>query len=276
MQISILILRLRNAFYLFSLLTLITLLMSQQGISQTRWPEGKVAALSITYDDALPSHLAVVAPALEQVKLNATFYITINSTAFTDNIQSWRDLARSGHELGNHSLFHPCAGLDVYPDRGWVTDTQNIKNYSVERMLQELTLANNILKSVDGKSARSYAYPCGDATAGGESYVARIKELFVGARFIRGHPAKITDKNISLYAIPTFDGSGKNAHELIDFVKKVKSSSGYGTITFHGVGGDYLFVSEQDHDEFLAYLASEKDHIWIDTVEKISMYLENN
>jgi len=268
-KVGFLPLRLLIAFSFFVIIAPVT---ASGDRSQTRWPDGKKAALSLTYDDALQSHLDIAAPALNRFGLRATFYITVSSPVFTGNINEWRTLAQSGHELGNHSLFHPCLGPEDFPDRDWVTPDRNLNNYTIPRMVQELELGNAILRSVDGKAARSYAYPCGDATAGGLSYVAAIRHLFTSARSITGSPARITDAQVSLFSIPTFGAENQTANDLIELVETVKASGGYGTITFHGVGGDYLNVSQETHDAFLTYLSIQEDEIWIDTVQNISNF----
>ena len=75
--------------------------------STFQWPKGRQGAVSITYDDALTCHHQLVAPAWEAVGLRATFYTPIRST-FMQETEAWRAVAAKGHELGNHSLFHPC------------------------------------------------------------------------------------------------------------------------------------------------------------------------
>ncbi|MGB1892738.1 MAG: polysaccharide deacetylase family protein, partial [Candidatus Latescibacterota bacterium] len=69
------------------------------------WPEGKRGAVSLTYDDALPVHYEHVAPLLEEHGLRATFYTNVLSLGA--NPEAWRQVAAQGHELGNHSIFHP-------------------------------------------------------------------------------------------------------------------------------------------------------------------------
>lgn len=239
-----------------------------------QWPEGKIAALSLTYDDALQSHLDTVVPALDKYGLKATFYITVASSVFTEKMKEWRSVAKTGHELGNHSLFHPCLGLDDFPDRDWVAPERDLNNYTVPQIVQELSLANAILKSVDEEPDRSYAYPCGEATAGGLSYVDAIKPLFSSARSITGHPASINDAQVSIYALPTYGGEDRTGSELIEMVKSIKTSGGYGTVTFHGVGGDYLSVPKQAHDDLLRYLSTQEEELWIDTVQTITTYVK--
>ncbi len=59
----------------------------------------------------------------------------------------WRKVQRAGHELGNHSLFHPCPRA-MLPDRkNYFTE-----NYDVDRMLGEIGVMNNVLFGIDGAS----------------------------------------------------------------------------------------------------------------------------
>lgn len=51
-------------------------------------------------------HWHEVAPLLEAKGMRATFYTPI-SPGFRTDLESWRSLAAAGHELGNHTVFHP-------------------------------------------------------------------------------------------------------------------------------------------------------------------------
>jgi len=67
-------------------------------------------AVSWTFDDAQPSHIA------HYVELNAvgvpmTFYITTNNDAEPGFLDTWRRAVGDGHELGNHSVHHCHASL---------------------------------------------------------------------------------------------------------------------------------------------------------------------
>src|SRR5689334_12514889 len=72
------------------------------------WP-GKKCAVVLTYDDALNTHLDHVIPLLDSFGLKGTFYLTAYAPA-CKRIDDWRKAAAEGHELGNHTLFHPCIG----------------------------------------------------------------------------------------------------------------------------------------------------------------------
>jgi peptidoglycan/xylan/chitin deacetylase (PgdA/CDA1 family)/pimeloyl-ACP methyl ester carboxylesterase len=63
----------------------------------------------LTFDDAVKSHVTVVAPYLKQLGFQATFFITQNWMKDTANFLSWEDVAeihRMGFEIGNHSWTH--------------------------------------------------------------------------------------------------------------------------------------------------------------------------
>lgn len=70
------------------------------------WPQARQGAVSITYDDALSIHCEEVGPARQAHGLRATFYTNILS--LMRDPDAWREMASKGHELGNHSIFHPC------------------------------------------------------------------------------------------------------------------------------------------------------------------------
>ena len=76
-------------------------------MNQSSWPAGKRACVSLTYDDALPRHFQEVAPTLERRGLRGTFYVPI-SGGLLDHWDAWKAVAADGHELGNHTIFHPC------------------------------------------------------------------------------------------------------------------------------------------------------------------------
>ncbi len=79
------------------------------GQAQERVWKNKQCAVALTYDDALNVDLDHAIPALDSVGLKGTFYLSGYSPALTNRFAEWRKVAAAGHELGNHTLFHPCA-----------------------------------------------------------------------------------------------------------------------------------------------------------------------
>jgi len=65
--------------------------------------------------------------------------------------------------------------------------------------------------------------------------------------------------------VPTMSDTafvGSNGADMIAWVKEVEKSEGVGVVVFHGVGGDYLSVSAEAHQQLLDYLSSHRAEIW--------------
>jgi peptidoglycan/xylan/chitin deacetylase (PgdA/CDA1 family) len=63
----------------------------------------------LTFDDAVKTHLTVVAPLLKQLGFRATFFITRRWMEDQAYFLTWDEVAslhRMGFEIGNHSWTH--------------------------------------------------------------------------------------------------------------------------------------------------------------------------
>src|SRR4051812_19485854 len=129
-----------------STLSLALLLASGMAGAQSpmTWPAGKTAAIVLTYDDALHSQLQFVLPQLAETGFKGTFFLEGANVTPAD-MRLWREVQRGGHELGNHSLFHPCP-RSMLPDR----THYYAEDYDAKRLLDELALMNDILFGIDG------------------------------------------------------------------------------------------------------------------------------
>ena len=101
-------------------------------------------------------------------------------------------MAARGHELGNHTLFHPCNG-DKFD---WVKPEYDLNGYTLEQLIAELKTANSLLKAVDGRSSRTFAYTCTDYSIDGVSFIDSIRGLFPSARGGGEAPATMGDVDI--------------------------------------------------------------------------------
>ena len=93
-------------------IVLVLHIWSARATAQTpdfHWPTGMKAAVCLTYDDGVDIHLDHAIPDLNAADLHGTFYIPGRSTSLYERMEEWRAAAEHGHELGNHSLVHPCA-----------------------------------------------------------------------------------------------------------------------------------------------------------------------
>ncbi|MBI3866301.1 MAG: polysaccharide deacetylase family protein [Planctomycetia bacterium] len=226
-------------------------------------------AISLSFDDALDEHLNFVVPVLNDHELAATFYVHLAAVGFTKRIDDWRAAAECGHELGNHTIFHPADRR-----KSWVREGNEIDRYTLDRMRQELETANRLLAAIDGCHSRTFAYPCSNSILGHRgfvkellfkiglertrlpdlvdrwhldlgsteaSYVAVVRELFPAAR--AGGLERSSDvppvNEFDRYRIPSVAVEDWSVRDLIAFTERGLASRTWVNLQFHGVGGGH-------------------------------------
>jgi peptidoglycan/xylan/chitin deacetylase (PgdA/CDA1 family) len=239
--------------------------------SNFAWPNGAKAAVSLSYDDALNSQLDNAIPALNSYGFRASFYLTLSSETVRMRLEEWRAAASQGHELGNHTLFHPCSAS--LPDREWVKPWNNLDVITVEELREHILLANTMLHAIDGREERTMTVPCGDLYATGESYLDAVKPEFVA---IKARVGGVTPDMATLdpYLVEVAAPVNMSGEDLIAIVKEAAEKGTMANLTFHGIGGDYLSVSTEAHAQLLQYLAENQDIYWVDTFLNIMKYVE--
>jgi peptidoglycan/xylan/chitin deacetylase (PgdA/CDA1 family) len=151
---------------------------AQQPSTNFTWPDGKRAALSLSFDDARQSQVDAGLALLDKHKVKATFYVV--PSAVERRLEGWKKVVASGHEVGNHSLNHPCTGNFEWSRQ------KALEDYTIEKMRDELMQANRRIKELLGVTAESFAYPCGQTFVGRgvetRSYVPVVAALFSSGR----------------------------------------------------------------------------------------------
>lgn len=224
------------------------------------WPDGAKAAVSLGYDDALDSQLDNAVPALDRYGLKATFYLTPGQGNLPQRMEEWRQVARNGHELGNHTLFHQCDGS--MPGRPWVAAHRDLSTMTVAQIQDQVLVANGYLQALDGRTERTFTSPCGDRRASDGEYVDGLRDVFVGMKVSQGAHVARSMADFDRYAVPVVAPEGVTGAQLIDMVKQAARTGTVATFTFHGIGGDHMSVSPQAHEELLAYLDQHRDVYW--------------
>lgn len=225
------------------------------------WPEGRKAAVSLAYDDALDSHLDAAIPALDRHGFKGSFYLTLGAEAVRLRMDEWRAAARNGHELGNHSLFHQCSGS--IEGREWVRPEYDLDATSVAQMRAQVMLANTMLHALDGNTEFTFTAPCGERMASDGDYLDAVADQFLGIKLIGGVVADMDAMDPS--ASPVVAPVGLSGGELIALVDEAARRGTMVGFTFHGIGGDHLQTSIDAHDALLAYLDQHRDVFWVDT-----------
>lgn len=235
----------------------------------TTW-NGRSCAVVLTYDDGLNVDLNNVIPALDSVGLKGTFYISDYFDGLKDQIFKWRKAAHEGHELGNHTVWHPCEG--GRSGREFVKPDVDLNNYTVNRMVQEIKTMNNILEAIDGKTERTFAYPCGDMKIHDTVYLDAMKNYFIAARGVT--PAMQTIDKVDLYNIDCYGIHGETGNQLIDLVKQTINTHTLLVFLFHGVGGEHsLNVSLEAHSQSLHFLQQNENKIWVAPMIDVAKYI---
>jgi peptidoglycan/xylan/chitin deacetylase (PgdA/CDA1 family) len=254
---------------LYTVIAFLTLPAWSQGPGP--W-KGKKAAVVITYDDAIDQHLDNALPVLDSLGLKATFYITGFSPSMKQRLSQWKKVAEKGHELGNHTLYHPCIGNTA--GREWVKKDYDLSRYTVQRMLDETRATNVLLQALDGKTRRTFAFTCGDTKIGDSSFIEPMKKDFVAARAVRNEMHPIS--NINLYDVDCYLVNGHTAGQMMAWVKEAIEKNALLVLLFHGVGGgNGLDVSVPAHRQFLQYLKRTEKDIWVAPMIEVADYIRN-
>lgn len=256
-----------------SLMVAIGMMTGMQCLAQEKgfsWPEGKKAAVCMSYDDGIDSHLNFAIPELEEAGFRGTFYI-LGKNMTPNRVEGFRAAAARGHELGSHSLFHPCA-----TEYDWVPEEYRTEDYTLLRIFDEIQVTNQLLYAIDGKTERTYAYPCHIKEVGGINYVDTLsrKGLFPGARNGFSEEA-VSTSNLNLFDIPSLSVTDELAFEKV--VAHIEASVENGSLAvfcFHGIGGDYIVTSSAYHQKIISYLKAHEETLWVAPLVEVVQHLQ--
>jgi len=233
------------------------------------WPEGKRAALSLTFDDARSSQIGRGLPILATHGVRATFYVSFENVRL--HLDEWRRVASGGHEIGNHTLTHPCSGN--FP---W-SRANALEDYTLERMEAELIDANREVQELLGVTPTTFAYPCGETFVGrGEevvSYVPLVAQLFQagrGAFDTRHNDPAFCD----LAQVGGCEADRAGFDQLKSLLDLATQHGGWLILFSHEVGDEGRQVTRSDTlDALCRYVQDPANGIWVDTVDVIGRYI---
>jgi peptidoglycan-N-acetylglucosamine deacetylase len=230
------------------------------------WPLQRACAVTLAYDDGLAAHALELAPALADLGVPVTFFAPVESDLIR-NPDRWTRAAELGHELGNHTIFHPCrkAGPE---DRSWVEPCFDLAEYTESRLRRELMVANGVLGMIDGRSERSYGNTCCETTIGPasapSSMTGVLRTLFIAARgTMKDSPAQ-PGPAFDPFDVGTNSMDGRSFEQLQRIVETARMTRGWVVLTAHGVGPaeHELNVDVQTHWRFIRWLRDQAD-VWV-------------
>ena len=212
------------------------------------WPKGYV---SLTYDDGLASQLDIAAPQLEEAGFRGTFYLTWNN--MKDRAAEWAGLATRGHELGNHTVSHPC---DLRRETVESLETTEID--PMERWLSQVQGANR---------SRDFAYPCDvtDLGPGGpnrqaDTYARALRNAgILRARTSEGPPNSLRWTEDAPYRLQALalGYDAKTERDVQDYIAEAANEGRWAILVLHQIGpgkpGDGS-ISPYAHEQLLSMI----------------------
>ena len=233
-----------------------------------KWPDNSKAAISLTFDDSRISQLDLGIPILDKYDVKATFYVV--GDLFKQRSDDWKRAVKNGHEVGNHSLTHPCTGSYSFSHKN------SLENFTLEKMKRELVEASEIIQRLIGVKPVSFAYPCGQKFVGRgkslKSYVPLVAETFHTGRGFRDEMPNAPD-----FCDPAqllgMEFDQMNVEQTMQLISKTIKLGGWLILCGHEVGeSGYQTVHTSTLEELCKYASISENGIWIDTVENIGEY----
>lgn len=235
-----------------------------------KWPEGKKMALSLSFDDGRLSQPDKGIPLLDKYNVKATFYLV--PSAIQQRLEGWKNAVRNGHDIGNHSLTHPCTG-----NFDWSRDNA-LENYSLAAIKKNLDSANRIIKRELGITPVSFAFPCGQKFVGRgkdtKSYVPVIATMFESGRgWLDEAPNEASYCDMSQLTGMELDG--KSFDEVKKIIESAKASGKWLILAGHEMneGGEQTSLLTTI-EAVCKYALDPANEIWIDNVHNIATYVK--
>ncbi len=237
--------------------------------SDFQWPEGKKIAISLSFDDARLTQIDKGIPLLDKYNVKATFYVSPNS--MKQRLDGWKKAVATGHDIGNHSMVHPCSGNFLWSRQ------KALEDYTLKKMRTELDSANMIIKSQLGVEPVSFGYPCGQKYVGRgkktKSYIPLISKMFESGRgWLDEAPNDPSYCDMAkLYGMEL---DGKSFEQVLKIIETAKSQGGWIIFAGHEMNDSGHQTSQLSTIEALCkYAMDPANGIWIDNVHNIAAYI---
>ena len=242
----------------------------------TPWPGDRTAAISLTFDDAMQTHLDIAGPILKKHGLNGTFFVVTGpSSTWLKRPDDWKRMAAEGNEIASHTVHHPCMLKVIKP---------HSQDYTPDMMLKEIRESSEaIISRLGVRRGLTFAYPCGDMAFGSEADLARNQAHYMDfvARYYfaaRGYNswAPVVAEDINPLTVPVLGWTaGKDFPSLLDQLEPARQGHNWGVFVFHGVGGQWLSVRKETFDELVGFLARHTE-IWTATFGDVVRYIQES
>jgi len=210
-------------------------------------------------------------PLLDAYGFKSTFYVSIEP--MSKRVDEWKKVAAEGHEIGNHSMRHPCTGNFTWSRQ------KALEDYTLAEMAAELDQANREIERLLGVRPQTYAYPCGQKYVGrGEdtrSYVPVVAQRFEAGRGWRDEGA-----NDPAFCDPaqlmTIELDGLTFEQLKVLIDDAAGKGFWLVFCGHEIGsGGRQTVLVETLRKFCEYARDPANGLWVDTVANVTRYIRD-
>lgn len=218
--------------------------LTTEDIKVADYKDGKECAVSLTFDDSMKEHYTIVAPELEKRGFRGTFWMCggwmpaepqYDTTHFT-----WaeaKEMSDKGHEMSNHSWSHP-----------------NMTTLSEDELKEQIRRNDEAILANLGKPSTTFCFPY---NAYNDAVLAEVMKGRIGARL----------KEFWL-------GGQHSPKEYLQ--KQIEDALAAGSWIVgmtHGINYGYdCYEDASEFTDFLDYLKSLEDRIWIGTFRDVAAY----
>lgn len=226
--------------------------------------------MSLSFDDARPSQIERGVPLLNEHGVRATFYVSFPHLAGRE--EDWKRAIEVGHEIGNHTVNHPCSGNFVW------SRANALEDYTLERMETDIWDANTAIQQRLGVTPTTFAYPCGQTYVGrGEqlkSYVPLVARHFMVGRGFKSE--MVNDPTYCDLALAAgVDGDCIPFDALKQWIESARETNGWVIFACHNVGeAGKQTITTESLEALCHYVNDENNAVWIDTVANIGGYIK--
>jgi peptidoglycan/xylan/chitin deacetylase (PgdA/CDA1 family) len=243
---------------------------SQQDTIRFKWPEGKKAAISLSFDDARESQVIRGTELLDRYGIKATFFVVPSSVE--KQLNGWKKAVAGGHEIGNHSLHHPCTA-----NFSWSRNNA-LEDYTIKQMKKELEECNLKVRELLGVTPEVFAYPCGQKFVGRgvntKSYVPLVSAMFLLGRGWMDEAAN--DPQYCNFAQLTgIEMDGKNFDQVLPLIEEAARNGQWLVLAGHEMGDEGPQTTRLTMLKQLAeFVLNPANGIWIAPMGTIAKYIQ--
>jgi peptidoglycan/xylan/chitin deacetylase (PgdA/CDA1 family) len=241
----------------------------QQLASTFGWPNGKRAAVSLTFDDARTSQIDSGTTLLDKYGIKATFFVVPSNVE--GRLEGWKKVVANGHEIGNHTINHPCTG-----NFSWSVKNA-LENYSLDDMRNELVQCNKRIEKLLGVKPEVFAYPCGQKFVGRDtntkSYVPFVAKMFIVGRGWRDEA--MNDPGFcDLAQVSGIEMDGKNFDEILPLIEEARRTGQWLILAGHEMGELGVQTTRLKMlKQLIEYGQDPANGIWIAPVGTVAKYI---